>query len=69
MNFSTSALVWGMIFGAVGLGLFTYGKQQKAFIPLFSGIALFIIPYFIANVYVLVAAGIALVAMPFIVKF
>jgi hypothetical protein len=69
MDFSTSSLIWGMIFGAVGLGLFTYGKQQKAFVPLFVGISLFIIPYFIANVYLLVAAGIALVALSFIVKF
>jgi hypothetical protein len=68
MNFSTSALIWGMVFGAIGLGLFTYGKQQKAFIPLFSGIALFVIPYFISNVYLLVAAGVALVALPVFVK-
>ncbi|VAW81001.1 hypothetical protein MNBD_GAMMA14-483, partial [hydrothermal vent metagenome] len=54
----TSLLVWGMLFGAVGLGFFSYGKKQKAVIPLLTGIALFVFPYFISNVYALVIVGI-----------
>jgi len=46
----TSLLIWGMLFGAVGLGFFAYGKKQKAVVPLFTGVALFIFPYFISNV-------------------
>ena len=38
----TSVLIWGVLFGAMGLGFFTYGKRQKAVVPLFTGIALFI---------------------------
>ncbi|NOY75188.1 MAG: hypothetical protein GXP32_05280 [Kiritimatiellaeota bacterium] len=64
----TSTLIWGMIFGAVGLGMFTYGKQQKTFMPLFSGIALMVMPYFVFNVYLLVALGVALVVLPFLIK-
>lgn len=45
-----------------------YGKKQKAVIPLITGIALFIFPYFISNVYVLVAVGAGLVAMPYFVR-
>jgi len=64
----TSLLVWGMLFGAVGLGFFTYGKKQKAVVPLLTGITLFIFPYFISNVYMLILAGIVLVAIPYFIR-
>ena len=60
--------MWGVVFGAIGLGYFTYGKRQKAVVPLFTGIALFVVPYIISNVYMLVAAGVALVILPYFVK-
>lgn len=65
---STSQLVWGMLFGAIGLGFFVYGKKQRAVIPFFVGIALFIFPYFISNTYLLVTTGAALVALPYFVR-
>lgn len=64
----TSLLIWGMVFGAIGLGFFIYGKKQKAIVPLFTGIALFIFPYFISNVYMLVIVGVILVALPYFVR-
>jgi len=64
----TSLLIWGMVFGAIGLGFFTYGKKQKAAVPLFTGIALFMFPYFISNVYMLVIVGVLLVALPYFVR-
>ncbi|GBE08113.1 hypothetical protein BMS3Bbin11_00691 [bacterium BMS3Bbin11] len=64
----TSLLIWGMLFGAAGLGFFTYGRRQKAVVPLVTGIALFIFPYFISNVYVLVIAGITLSVLPYFVR-
>jgi len=64
----TSLIVWGMLFGAIGLGFFTYGRKQRAVMPLFIGIALFVIPYFIPNVYLLVIVGTILVALPYFVK-
>ena len=57
-----------MLFGALGLGFFTYGKKQKAAVPLITGIALFIIPYFISNVYTLVISGAVLVVLPYFVR-
>ncbi|HEB54769.1 MAG TPA: hypothetical protein ENI98_00405 [Gammaproteobacteria bacterium] len=63
-----SVLLWGVIFGGIGLGFFTYGKKQKAVVPLLIGIALFIFPYFISNVYVLVLVGSVLVALPYFIK-
>ena len=65
---SASTLMWGMIFGSIGLGFFVYGKKQKAVIPFFSGIALIAFPYFISNVYVLVLFGIVLISLPFFIK-
>jgi len=57
-----------MVFGALGIGFFMYGKKQGAVIPLITGIALCVFPYFISNVYILVSAGCALVALPYFVK-
>jgi len=64
----TSLLIWGMLFGAIGLGFFTYGKKQKAVVPFFTGISLFVFPYLISNVYILVIVGIILVAIPYFVR-
>ena len=64
----TSLLIWGMIFGSIGFGFFLYGKKQKAAVPLFSGIALFLVPYFIPNVYLLVITGMVLIALPYFLK-
>ena len=60
-----SAIVWGIIFGSIGLGFFIYGKKQGLFIPLLSGLGLMIIPYFIANIFILIVIGLVLVALPY----
>jgi len=64
----TSLLIWGMLFGAIGFGFFVYGKRQKAVVPLIAGIALFIFPYFMPNVYLLVSVGAVLVMLPYFVR-
>jgi len=64
----TSLLLWGVLFGAIGLGFIAYGKKQKAIVPLFSGIALLTFPYFVSNTYMLVTIGVALVALPYFLR-
>ena len=64
----TSLLIWGMVFGAVGLGFVSYGKRQKAIVPLFSGVGLLMLPFFLPNVYILVMAGVILVALPYFLR-
>ena len=64
----TALLMWGMLFGAIGFGFFLYGKKQKSVVPLITGIALCVIPYFIANVYALVIVGVILVAIAYFVR-
>ena len=65
---STAMLLWGLLFGSIGFGFFLYGKKQKAVVPLITGIALCVVPYFIANVYALVIVGVILIAIPFLVR-
>jgi hypothetical protein len=64
----TSLLLWGLLFGSIGIGFFTYGRKQRAVVPLLTGIALFVLPYLFSNVYLLVLAGAALVALPYFVR-
>jgi predicted membrane protein len=65
---STSLLLWGLLFGSVGLGFFLYGKKQKAIVPLVCGLALMLFPYFISNAVLLVVVGLALVVLPYFVR-
>ncbi|MCS6291844.1 MAG: hypothetical protein H8J66_02135 [Nitrospira sp.] len=65
---STAVLMWGMLFGSIGVGFFIYGRKQKAVVPLCVGIALCVFPYFIANVCVLVLVGAVLMAIPYFVR-
>lgn len=65
---NTSLLIWGMLFGAIGLGFFLYGKKQKAAVPLAVGIALFVLPYFTGNLYILIAGGSLLILLPYFIR-
>ena len=66
---NTSLLLWSLLFSSVGLGFFLYGKKQQAVVPLFSGLALMVYPYFVSNTILLVAIGVVLVAVPYFVRF
>jgi hypothetical protein len=65
---SESSLLWGVLFGAVGLGYFVYGKKQRALVPLICGVALMALPYFVSNAWLLVALGVAIAAVPYFVR-
>lgn len=65
---TTSSLLWGVLFGSIGVGFFVYGKKQRAVVPLVCGLALMVFPYFISNSFLLVAVGIALMAIPYFVR-
>ena len=64
----TASLLWGVLFGALGLGFFIYGKKQHKVVPLTCGIALMVYPYFISNTSLLVVVGLALVGIPYFVR-
>jgi hypothetical protein len=60
--------MWGVLFGSVGLAFFTYGKRQRAVVPLVCGIVLMVFPYFVSSTILLVVLGAALVAVPYFVR-
>jgi hypothetical protein len=65
---NTSSLLWGVLFGSIGLGFFVYGRRQKVVVPLVCGVALMIFPYFVSNTVLLVALGVVLIAIPYFLR-
>ena len=65
---STALILWNVLFGAIGLGYFVYGKKQRAVVPLVCGLALMVFPYFIANTVWLVAVGVVLSGAPYFLR-
>jgi hypothetical protein len=68
MRVDTSSLLWGLLFGSIGLGFLIYGRKQRAVVPLVSGLALMVFPYFVSNIFLLVTIGIVLIAIPYFVR-
>ncbi len=64
----SQSIIWGLIFGSVGLGYFVYGKKQKSVVPLVCGLGLMVFPYFVSNTVVLVIVGSLLSAIPYFVR-
>ena len=65
---SPSTLLWGLLFGSVGMGFFLFGKKQQAPVPLVCGLALMVFPYFVSNPLLLVVIGLALMVVPYFVR-
>ena len=65
----TAPLLWGLLFGSVGLGYFLYGKNQKALVPVICGVVLMIFPYFVSSTLLMVVLGLGLMAIPCFVRF
>jgi hypothetical protein len=61
-------LLWGLLFGSIGLGFFIYGKNQRAVVPLVCGVALMVFPYLVSNVMLLVGIGALLIAIPYFLR-
>jgi len=66
--FDSSIFIWSIVLGTVGMGYFTYGKQQRKIIPFISGVGLFILPYFVDNLTLLFIGAFILMALPFVIK-
>ncbi|HEX3912270.1 MAG TPA: hypothetical protein VHW71_02075 [Steroidobacteraceae bacterium] len=61
-------MLWGLLYGSIGLGFFIYGRKQHAVVPLLCGVALMVFPYFVSNVWLLVAIGALLIAIPYFLR-
>ncbi len=64
-TFSILAMV---VFGAVGGGYFIYGKKQGKLSALLAGVGLCIFPYFISDLFLQLAVGTVLLALPFLIR-
>ena len=65
---NSSIMIWSVLFGGIGIGYFMYGRKQKAIVPFCTGLALFVFPYFMPSVTMLLVVGIVLVAIPYFIK-
>lgn len=61
-------MLWGLLFGSIGLGYFVYGKKQRAAIPLACGLALMIFPYLVSSTLWLVVTGGVLMVIPYFIR-
>lgn len=57
----------GLIFGSIGMGYVIYGRKQANFVTLLSGIGLCVFPYFTNSVWLSIAIGVGLVALPLMI--
>ncbi|MDX1457327.1 MAG: hypothetical protein R3276_07035 [Marinobacter sp.] len=60
----TATLFWGLIFSAIGIGYFIYGRRQSNLIARWCGLALILFPYLVTNTLAMVAIGVALMLAP-----
>lgn len=61
-------MLWGLLFGSIGLGFFIYGRKNSKTMPFVCGLGLMVFPYFISNNWLMVAIGLALMALPYFVR-
>ncbi|SNS57183.1 hypothetical protein SAMN05216255_2653 [Pseudomonas segetis] len=59
------AILWGLLFGSIGLGFFIYGRKHNRTIPFVCGLGLMIFPYFVSNTLLLIATGCVLMVTPY----
>jgi len=68
MELNPTYLFFVILFSAAGIAYFMYGKKQSSIVPLLSGLALMIYPYFVSNTLPLIGIGIVLAAIPYFVR-
>jgi hypothetical protein len=64
-----TSLLWGLLFGSIGMVYFVYGKKGERPVPLISGIALMAFPYFVSNSILTVVIGLVLMAVPYFIRY
>ncbi|ARU90837.1 hypothetical protein B9K09_22365 [Pseudomonas sp. M30-35] len=61
-------MLWGLVFGSVGLSFFIYGRKHSRTMPFICGLGLMVFPYFISSTLLMVAIGCSLMALPYFVR-
>jgi hypothetical protein len=68
VDLSAGNLFAQILFGAIGLGAFIYGKKQSSFKAMLLGVAISAFPYVVSETWMLYAIGSALTALLFVWK-
>ena len=64
-----SSLLWGLLFGSIGMGYFVYGKKQGLVVAMLSGVALMAFTYFVTNSILIVLIGTVFMALPYFLRY
>ncbi len=68
MSFTAANLFAQILFGAIGLGAFVYGKKRSSFKAMLLGVAISGFPYVISETWMLYAIGVLMTALLFLWK-
>lgn len=64
----TTILLLSVLFSSIGFGYFLYGRKQRKNVPFICGMILMIFPYFIGNLWAMLAIGVAVSATPYFIR-
>jgi hypothetical protein len=64
----TATILWSLLFGAIGMGYFIYGKRQAQVVIRYTGLALMLFPYVVSDTVVMVIIGVLLLILPRFIK-
>lgn len=67
-DLSASFLFASLFWGAIGTGLFIFGKKQRSEIPLIGGIVMIGISYFVVSAFFMSLGGIAILVLIYCLK-
>jgi len=67
LDLSAGEIMLALLFGAIGLGMFMYGKKTQHVVCLVAGCVLMVFPYFVSNVWLMLLIGAAVTATPLVV--
>ena len=59
--------IWGVFFGIIGMGYFSFGRKQNRLVFLLTGTSLMLFPYFVEGFMSTVTVGAFLLILPFVV--
>jgi hypothetical protein len=62
-DFEASSLFASLIWGSVGSVMFIYGKKRQSWTPLFCGLAMLLVSYFVSSAVNMSLASIAILAI------
>ncbi len=66
---SMTSICIGMAAGLFGMAYIVYGRKTQTWMPIFAGIGLCGYPYFVDALWLSLVIGVALLALPFMVRY